>query len=153
MHQNQNWFLGIECRYKAGKQSELCFRLSTGSKREANVKFGYGHGTRKKLIASRSIANAFTSEQQRCSVTFCGKGRHIRVPAVRDTARICWRSGRRLARRFIRRNQSRIPQEGRQGSGQMAYFLPSAKNKPEQSELYSGVVHLTGLEPAHLSAI
>ena len=25
--------------------------MSTGSKREANVKFGYGHGTRKKLIA------------------------------------------------------------------------------------------------------
>jgi len=41
--------------------------------------------------------------------------------------RICWRSGRRLARRFIRRNRSRVPQEGKQGSGWMAYFSAAGK--------------------------
>lgn len=30
--------------------------------------------TRKKLVASRSVVSAFTSEQHRRSVTFCGKG-------------------------------------------------------------------------------
>jgi hypothetical protein len=30
----------------------------------------------------------------------------------------------------------------------MAYFLPKAKNKPEQSELCSDVVEMTGFEPA-----
>ena len=30
--------------------------------------------TRKRLVASRSVVSAFTSEQWRCGVTFCGKG-------------------------------------------------------------------------------
>ena len=29
--------------------------------------------TRKKMVASRSVVSAFTSEQQRRSVTFCGE--------------------------------------------------------------------------------
>ncbi len=34
-----------------------------------------------------------------------------------------------------------------QGSGRMAYFLSQTKNKPEQSELCSGLVRPEGLEP------
>ncbi len=43
-------------------------------------------------------------------------GQQIRPRPVGDVGRICWRSGRRLARRFTRRRQSREPQEGRAGS-------------------------------------
>ena len=43
-------------------------------------------------------------------------GQQIRPRPVDDAGRICWRSGRRLARRFTRRRQSREPQEGRAGS-------------------------------------
>ena len=35
-------------------------------------------------------------------------------------------------------------------SGRMAYFLPKAKNKPEQSELCSGMAPQVGLEPTTL---
>ena len=74
---------------------------------------------------------------------------HIRAPAARDTARICWRSGRRLARRFIRRDQSRVPQEGRQERAD-GLFSAKGKNKPEQSELCSGMAPQVGLEPTTL---
>lgn len=70
---------------------------------------------------------------------FCEKGQRLWAPPVAGTASRGWCRGRRPARRLVRRRQSRVPQEDRQGRGRMAYFRPQTKNKPEQSELCPNV--------------
>ena len=60
--------------------------------------------SRKKLVATASRRERVYKRTGEPSVTFCGKGQHIRPLPVADAGRICWRSGRNSAKRTRARN-------------------------------------------------
>ena len=80
-------------------------------------------------------------------MTFCGKGQHIRAPAVRDTEGFVgvavgdWQGGLSAATGAGYRKRASKEADG------WLIFLPQAKNKSEQSGLCSDVASLRGFEP------